>query len=407
MTINQLRHVADIRVSNVDKKSVDGQAHVRLVNYVDVYYNDEIDSGMEFMSATATVEQVRSFKLLAGDSIITKDSETAGDIAVPAFISSAEQDMVCGYHLAMLRPRPALVDPKFLFWCLKSSALRDQMAVRANGVTRFGLTYEAILGATVRVGPLPEQRRIADFLDDQVARIDNIVAAREKQARASQEEVSSIVRDDLRTLSRTNPLTPLRRHVTSTLTGSTPGPSMDTEPGIPWYTPASLTPTGEIQAPIRTLAADGDRAGGVVRFRKNSILMVGIGATAGRVALLDHEGAGNQQLTAILTRPANSPGFMFRQLQVRAHELLATAPFTTLPIINNDVLRRFQVVMPNGEVQDQLLKEWNRSYRALAGLLAGTHQFTALLTELKRSLITAAVTGQFDVTSADGSRVPV
>src|SRR5450756_2649119 len=52
-SLRRLRHLADIRPSNVDKKSVDGEANVRLCNYTDVYYNDSITSDMSFMPATA------------------------------------------------------------------------------------------------------------------------------------------------------------------------------------------------------------------------------------------------------------------------------------------------------------------------------------------------------------------
>lgn len=62
-----LKHVAEIRFSKVDKKTLDGQIPVRLCNYTDVYYNDLIHAGMTFMEATATREQVLRFSLRAGD----------------------------------------------------------------------------------------------------------------------------------------------------------------------------------------------------------------------------------------------------------------------------------------------------------------------------------------------------
>jgi len=71
-----LKSVAEIRVSNVDKKSVDGQVPVRLCNYTDVYHRSAIQADQEFMAATATTEQLTAFRLLPGDVVITKDSET-------------------------------------------------------------------------------------------------------------------------------------------------------------------------------------------------------------------------------------------------------------------------------------------------------------------------------------------
>ncbi len=319
-------------------------------------------------------------------------------------INVANQRIGIGRGVAAIRALQT-VDDRFLKYAVQS--LLPALSSKATGTTFLAVTAQDIGDLRIPLHDLERQRRIADFLDDQVARIDNIVAAREKQANKSREEVTSTVREDLRSLSNTHHPTPLRRHVVATLTGSTPSESMDALVGIPWYTPASLTPDGQIGAPIRTIDDSGGRGDGIVRFSKGSVLMVGIGATAGRVALLDHHGAGNQQLTAILPRRGDSSGFLFRQMQVRADELLGTAPFTTLPIINNDVLRRFPVVMPRREIQDKLLRKWDNRYRTLGGIVVDTGRFTALIAELKRSLITAAVTGEFDVSASDGSRVPV
>ena len=57
--IRRLKTLASVRLSNVDKKSEEGQVPVKLCNYVDVYYNDRITADLEFMHATATAEQVR------------------------------------------------------------------------------------------------------------------------------------------------------------------------------------------------------------------------------------------------------------------------------------------------------------------------------------------------------------
>jgi type I restriction enzyme, S subunit len=103
--IKRLKRAADVFLSNVDKKSYDGEEPVRLCNYTDVYYNDVITPGLRFMEATASAEQVARFALRAGDTIITKDSETADDIAVSAYVPADIPGVVCGYHLALIRPR--------------------------------------------------------------------------------------------------------------------------------------------------------------------------------------------------------------------------------------------------------------------------------------------------------------
>jgi type I restriction enzyme S subunit len=166
-----LKRVADIRLSNVDKLSSEGQTPVRLCNYTDVYYREEIRSDQDFMAATATAEQIAAFRLQPGDIVITKDSEIADDIAVPAFVAESADDLVCGYHLAIVRPNKDRVDPRFLYWAMSSKGVRDQFSVAATGVTRFGLRTIDMGNVRVALPPPDRQRAVAAFLDAETARI--------------------------------------------------------------------------------------------------------------------------------------------------------------------------------------------------------------------------------------------
>jgi hypothetical protein len=173
--VKRLKTLASVQLSNVDKKSVEGQESVRLCNYTDVYYNERITSDIEFMSATATREQVQRFSLRAGDVLITKDSESWTDIAVPAVVTEDMREVLCGYHLAHVRPADGYVGA-FLSRAFAAVGPRDQFQVAANGITRFGLGGDAIRTGLFAVPPEPEQRAIAAFLDRETARIDALVA---------------------------------------------------------------------------------------------------------------------------------------------------------------------------------------------------------------------------------------
>ncbi len=189
-----LKHVASVRISNVDKKTYEGEQLVRLCNYTDVYYGDTIGAGSgNFMVATASREQIRNFRLESGDSVLTKDSETPDDVGVSAYIDSSASDFVCGYHLAVVRPDPQVLHPKYLTWSLRSTAVRQQLTVAATGVTRYGLRAEALANIELELPPLDEQRRIADFLDDQVALMDRAVALREQQLRLLEQRYRAVL----------------------------------------------------------------------------------------------------------------------------------------------------------------------------------------------------------------------
>lgn len=178
-TVRPLRSVAEYAVSNVDKIPSDDELPVRLCNYTDVYNNETIHLGMEFMAGTATQAEIDKFHLLADDVVITKDSESWDDIAIPALVTETADDFVCGYHLAMIRPDPDKLDGAFLFRCLQSKPLRIQLELAANGITRFGIPKNAIGSMALPVPPTPIQRAIARFLDRETADIDALIAAKQ------------------------------------------------------------------------------------------------------------------------------------------------------------------------------------------------------------------------------------
>ena len=99
-----LRFAADYVVSTVDKVPHNGEVPVRLCNYTDVYNNEFISPALDFMHATASEAEIAKFGLAVDDVLITKDSESWDDIGVPALVRETASDLVCGYHLALLRP---------------------------------------------------------------------------------------------------------------------------------------------------------------------------------------------------------------------------------------------------------------------------------------------------------------
>lgn len=164
--------LVDIRPSNVDKKSDSSEAAVRLVNYTDVYYNQRITADLDLMGATASAEHIERFSVRPGDLIITKDSETADDIGIPALVESASDDMVCAYHLSLLRPHNDRVDPRFLYWCLNSSDTKGYWLTAAFGVTRVSIPLGTIARLPVPAFDLEMQRTIAAYLDFETGEID-------------------------------------------------------------------------------------------------------------------------------------------------------------------------------------------------------------------------------------------
>jgi type I restriction enzyme, S subunit len=188
----RLRHVCEMRVSNVDKHTTAGETRVRLCNYVDVYKNERIRESMPFMSATATEDERFRFRLRISDVLITKDSEEWNDIGVPSLVEFEAPDLVCGYHLAILRPRPGL-HGAFLHRALQCYTIAVQLHVEANGVTRYGLSHGAIQGISIPFPPPEEQAAIVQFLNWANGRLDRLIRAKRKVITLLNEQKQAII----------------------------------------------------------------------------------------------------------------------------------------------------------------------------------------------------------------------
>ena len=178
----KLKFIADIRFSNVDKLTIEDEIPVRLCNYVDVYKNDYITNDLEFMTATATESEIEKFAVLKGDVIITKDSEEPTDIAVPTFVNEDLENVVCGYHLSLIRANENEILSEYLFRKFQSSELKAYFAVEATGVTRVGLSMGEITGVKISYPKsLEEQKQIVSHIKTETATIDTAIAKAERE----------------------------------------------------------------------------------------------------------------------------------------------------------------------------------------------------------------------------------
>ena len=191
----RLRTLAAVRASGVDKNTNEDEVPVMLCNYVDVYKNDRITAAIDFMKATATPEEIRAFALKSGDVIITKDSESWDDIAIPTFVPEALPGIVCAYHLALIRPFSGEIEGEFLFRAFSSDPVADQFRIAATGVTRFGLAQGAIKGAFFPLPPLEEQRAIIAHINEKCAEISQAISRAEREIELMREYRTRLISD--------------------------------------------------------------------------------------------------------------------------------------------------------------------------------------------------------------------
>jgi type I restriction enzyme S subunit len=336
-----------------------------------------------------------------GDVVINRMSAYQGAVGI-----CRETGVVSPDYL-VLRPLPT-VEGRFLAHLFKSTWFVGEMTARLRGIgsTEQGnvrtprINPEDLGNIEVRLPRILAQQRIANYLDRETARMDALIAARRLLIAVSEERVRLRAHD----LTMTDgEAIPLRRLVSVVKTGTTPPAdalAYLNDGTVPWYSPGDVTQWLGLSEPERTLKTEAIVERWVPEFPPQSTLIVGIGATAGKIAYLDHAGSGNQQMTCLVPRPRVLPRFLSWQLFARRDEIRSTAPFTTLPIISNEFIKSLSLLVPSLFRQREIVSRLDCESARAQALRDRSERQVALLTERRQAIITAAVTGQLDIGAA-------
>lgn len=162
----KLSDVAKVEISSVDKKAKDGETPVRLCNFIDVYHNWAITSDMacSFMEASANSKEIEKFTIKKGQVAFTKDSETRDDIGIPTYIADDFEDVILGYHCALITPDETKLCGKYLNAFMHSAYIQKYFELNATGSgMRYTLSLDTLESMPLLLPPLEEQERIGEI----------------------------------------------------------------------------------------------------------------------------------------------------------------------------------------------------------------------------------------------------
>ena len=407
-----LRSTADYVVSNVDKVPSEDEEPIRLCNYTDVYNNEFITLALDFMHSTASEDEITKFSLSVDDVLITKDSESWDDIGVPALVLETASDLVCGYHLARLRPHKHRMDGEFLFRCLQAKPIRIQLELAANGVTRFGIPKSEIGAMTLPVPPLTKQRNIVEYLKRELMQLDALVAAKER--------VLGLLAEKRRML------------ITHAVTrGLEPGTTFR-DSGVPWLgkipshwelkrvkylfrlvaDPAAENNDFELLSlytdvgvrPRKELEARGNKATSTDSYwvvRRGDLVVNKLLAWMGAFGVSDYDGVTSPAYDIL--RPVGQINSTYYHHLFRCGICLPEIRRRSYGIMDMrlrlyfDRLGDMAVPVPPIEEQQAIVTYISRETRELEALCGATERTISLLNERRAAVTAAAVTGQMEV----------
>ena len=281
-----------------------------------------------------------------------------------------------------------------------------------------GLSRESAYEKAVPYPDRKDQKRIADYLDRETSAIDELVAEKEKMLALLEEKHNGLI-----THTVTRGLDPkakmkasgvawigeiperwevrrLKWACNSIQTGGTPSPEYmeDFEDGtVDWYTPGDFNDTFLLGDSSRKISSAAVAANEAPLFPAGSVLVVGIGATLGKVGLLLRPASANQQINALLPHERIDPRYLTLLIWAIDDLLKSSALSSTLSILNQQRMGDISIPVPSLEEQRAIVKELDGELGAASELSASLRDSIRLLGERRAALITAVVTGQIDM----------
>ena len=310
---------------------------------------------------------------------------------------------------------------RFLYYVI-SGFLGEYFAEIAPGTTFQEISRGKAKLEPIGYPPPPEQQRIAAYLDASCGAIDAAVVAKRRQLETLDALRKSIVH---RAITKgLNPTAPrrasgvtwfgeipqhwhcehLKRFTSRIQAGMTPPtntPEYYFDGTIPWFAPGSFNGEIDLRDP-RKLINELARSEGELRiFPGETVFLVGIGATIGKVGLVSAEASCNQQLIGIVCGHRMHSRFLAYQFKIYEDVIPGIATATTLPIFDQVKTGYLPTLQPPFEEQKSICAFLDTKLAESKQIVAGIETQIATLTAYRKSLIHECVTGQRRITEAD------
>lgn len=327
-------------------------------------------------------------------------------------------------ELTVLRPRPGL-DARFLHYVLCSPSFRQPGAgsmTGAGGLKR--VPDEFTRNFRMCLPTLPIQRRVADHLDRETARIDALIEKKTRFIELLREKRQALITQAVtRGLDPSAPMkesgvewlgqvpahwqvVALKRLVSTPITdGPHETPDFQAD-GVPFVS-AEAVSSGLIDfAKIRGFISrtDHERYSQKYLPQRGDIFMVKSGATTGVTAMVETDDEFNiwSPLAVIRCGPPVLPEYMLHFMRSR-NFLEAVAlnwSYGTQQNIGMGVIGDLHVAVPPIVEQTEAVSRLRAEGLRIEAVVSATNRSLELLRERRAALITAAVTGQIDIREA-------
>lgn len=366
--------------------------------------------------------------LQTDDVLITKSSGSQDHIGKTSLVTQEVASLNCGFSNFMQRLRVSKsLDAKFLVYLLNSTVGRGQFRWASTTTTGLGNLSANILHNILVPSPdISTQELIADYLDRETARIDSLIAEKERMLALLEEKRAALISQAVtRGLAPDVPLKPSDldclgdvagdNGVTPTFSESLPPEWV--EKRLKYAAPLRIERveatsehrkylgleniqswTGKLlPTKIDESVARKDSEGGkAISFQKDDVLFGKLRPYLAKAFHADKSGFCSTEFLVLKPQPDLHPEFLlYSMLSPEFVGLVNASTFgAKMPRANWDFIGSMSIPVPGLDIQQRIANYLDRETAHIDTLVAEIERTLVLLKEKRSALITAAVTGQ-------------
>ncbi|HHQ4571029.1 TPA: restriction endonuclease subunit S [Aeromonas veronii] len=331
---------------------------------------------------------------------------------VPLGIGSANVNQ----HVCIIRLNKSEII-RFVSWAVKAQSTKAQIDNAQTGAAREGLNFEQIASLLLSLPPETECEQISNFLDYETARIDRLIAQQQRLIELLKEKRQAVISHAV--TKGLNPNAPMKdsgvewigqvpehwealpiKYVSWFVgTGGTPKDrdSFTDENEINWFTPGDFNGELVLDDSGKYVTKGSILSGDAKIYPAESVLIVGIGATLGKVGVCNFKFSCNQQINIVTPNRKIAVDFLAFSLLAQTEQMKQTSNASTIGIMNQEKTKGIQIAVPPVQEQTSLIIHLKKKLSDFSLTTSKAEQLIALLQERRSALISAAVTGKIDL----------